>query len=63
MCGHVCGFTYAEIFNGYVKGSVRNLAKLRTKPKGLKFSPRDTCFYNLLHAKNFHLPTASTLPH
>lgn len=58
----VCAFTYVEICTGYVNCSDRKLAKLRTEPMGLEFSPRDTCFHHHLHAKQFHLPTASTLP-
>lgn len=56
---HVRAFTYVEIYGGYVNCSDRNCSdrKLRTKPMGLKFSSRDTCFHHLLHAKQFCLPS------
>lgn len=63
MCVHVPAFTYVEIYSVYVNCSDRNLAKLRTKLRGLKFSPRDTFFYHLLHTKQFYLSPARALPH
>lgn len=62
MCVCVHAFAYVEIYSGYVDCSDKNLAKMRTKPMGLEFSPRDTCFHHHLHAEQFYLPTASTLP-